>query len=178
MKFIDSITGDQWLSIGALVLSIIAIIVTGVNIYLQYYKVELVAYAKENGGNLFLIIENNSSNMAKDYSIKLLEIYAPLEIKSRLAQMPLLNGNAKFNLAPKDTLKIFIDTHTEALIVDDNQFPKIKVTFHDSKNKNKGQYTVDFNFLLNNVIAYDDNYRLQREIRQGFKSVESVLKKK
>lgn len=178
MKFIDSITGDQWLSIGALVLSIIAIVVTSINIYLQYYKIELVSYAKEKGGNLFLVIENNSSNMAKDYSIKMIEVYAPLEIKNRLAQMPLLTGEAKFNLSPKDTIEILIGTHIEAMIEEDGNFPRITVNFYDSKNKNKGYYRVDFNFLINKYIANDDSYNLQKEIRQGFRSVTSALKKK
>lgn len=164
----------DWL---ALVISIIALGATAINIYLQYYKVELCPYAENREGLLYLVIENNSSNLAKNYTMKITHMIAPTEIIEQFNKMPLLNGRASFNLSPKKTLEIFVDTHIEAYIEELDKFPIFTIEFFDQHNKSKGEFTVDFSILIENRFTQTNEEKLRDELKTGFNNVASEIKK-
>ncbi|WP_214781022.1 hypothetical protein [Exiguobacterium sp. s22] len=169
---------DTGLDVIAIFLSLIALIATAINIYLQYYKVDIACYMEAENDMFSIIIENNSNNLAKDFSIQLAVIDAPLEIKQRFALMPLLNRKVSFNLAPKKQLSIFVDTFFLAYMQETETFPSFTVEIFDSKGRSKGVYDLDFTLYYNKMIPYGEEYYLRKEIKDGFRSIEEAIKKK
>lgn len=164
----------EWL---ALVISIVALVTTMINMYLQYYKVELCPYVESRDGMLYLIVENNSANLAKDYTIKLTEIAAPREIEEQLKKMRLLDGTASFNLAPKKTLDIFIGTHVEAYMKSTNSFPKLQIQFFNAKKKLVSTFTVDFSMLKSWVFVESNEQRARKELGKIKDAINNISKK-
>lgn len=162
----------------AIILSSIALLVTGYNIYLQYFKVEIVCYTEMVEGNLQLVIENTSSNLARNYTIQVEKILGNEKLTERLLKMPLLNRGVPFHLSSKKQLVIFVDTHSLAYMPDTKEFPKLTITIFDSKGKIKGVYDLNFDIYLNRIIPYDQAYLLREEIKDGFDSIKTSINTK
>ena len=169
---------DTGLDVIAIFLSLIALIATAINIYLQYYKVDIACYMEAEEEKFSIIIENNSSNLAKDYTIDLKVIDAPDEIKQRFASMPLLNRTVAFNLAPKKQLSIFVDLFNLAYMPDKDTLPSFQLEVFDGKGRSKGVHNLNFNMYENKMIPMKDAYYLRKELKYGFEAVEKAIKTK
>lgn len=169
---------DTGLDVIAIFLSLIALVATAINIYLQYYKVDIACYMEAEEEKFSIIVENNSSNLAKDYTIDLKVIDAPDELKERFASMPLLNRTVPFNLSPKKQLSIFVDTFYSAVVPETKKLPSFKIEIFDNKGRSKGVYNLDFTLYDNKMIPYGEGYYLRKEINKGFKSIEKAIKTK
>lgn len=169
---------DTGLDVIAIFLSLIALVATGINIYLQYYKVDIACYMEAKEDVFSIIIENNSSTLAKDYTIDLKVLEAPDELKERFASMPLLNRTVPFNLSPKKQLSIFVDTFYLAFMPETETFPSFEVEIFDNKGRSKGVYNLNFTLYDNKMIPYGEGYYLRKEIKDGFRSLEEAIKKK
>lgn len=169
---------DTGLDVIAIFLSLIALVATAINIYLQYYKVDIACYMEAEEEKFSIIVENNSSNLAKDYTIDLKVIDAPLEIRERFSKMPLLNREVPFNLAPKKQLSIFVDLFNLAYMPETETFPCFKIEIFDNKGRSKGIHTLNFTLYSNKMIPMNDSYYLRKEIKYGFEALGKAIKTK
>lgn len=161
----------------AIILSSIALIATGYNLYLQYFKVEIVCYTEMIEESFFLFVENTSSNLAHNYTIQVEKIDAPQELTERFLKMPLLYGKVPFSLSPKKHMSIFVDTHVEAYMKERDAFPTFTLKIFDAKGKSKGTFDIDFNMYYNKMSPFGEAYYLRKELKYGFKSLENSLDK-
>lgn len=160
----------------SLIFSFVAIVVSGVTLYYQHFKIELVPYAKNENGMFFLIIENNSTNLAKDYTMKIEVKVANDEIKEFFTTMPLTTGQSRFNLAPKKNLKLFVDSHIEAYMDDIEKYPSFLITFYDAKRKERGKFNVDFSIMINNRFLDSENEKLIKALNNRLGDLDSTIK--
>lgn len=161
----------------SLVFSFVALLVSGITLYYQHFKIELVPYAKNENGMFFLIIENNSTNLAKDFTMKIEVKIANDEIKEYFSTMPLTTGKSRFNLAPKKSIKLFVDSHVEAYMDDIEKFPSFLITFYDGQKRERGKFNVDFSIMINNRFLNSENEKLVNILREGLGDLNTTIKK-
>ncbi len=143
----------------------LALILSLVSLYHQFFHKEIVVYPGVMNGNLYLHIENSGQSLVSDFSIEILDIDDLLsniemssENKKKFRERNGIIGKASNTLASKGRRTILLGNHRDFKTInrtESNPFPIFLVKIDYGLFKKSNTFICDYNTFRNEMIDYD-----------------------
>lgn len=143
----------------------LALILSLLSLYHQFFHKEIVVYPGVKNGNLYLHIENSGQSLVSDFSIQILDmddLLSNIEMKPQdkkaFKERNGINGKASNTLASKGRRTILLGNHKMFRAinrVDSNPFPILIVKVDYGLLKKSKKFICDYNTFRNEMIDYD-----------------------